>query len=78
MTLATCRRDPGMKTRISLTFGRVIIPYPLKGLSYNLLVICYSLGCDLSTKQNHSSFCYTLCRKKDKIAQFYCYYYTVT
>lgn len=77
-TLATCRIDPTMNVRrISLTFRRVIIPYPLKGLSYNLLVIYYSPGCDLSTKQNHSSFCYTLCREKNKLIKKNIYIATI-
>lgn len=65
--MATSRTDPTVnEKRISLTFRRVIIPYPLKGLSYYLLVIYYSPGCDLSTKQNHSSFCHTFCREEKK------------
>lgn len=63
---------------ISLTFGRVMISCPLKGLSYNLLMIYYSLGCDLSTEQNHSSFCHTLWRKYvGKMSELYLRYFTV-
>lgn len=43
-----------------LTFIRIVIPNLFDGISYNLLVVNVSSGCDLATEEDHASLAHGL------------------